>query len=90
MLIIDIIGLVAAVTSAIGFIPQIVKTHQTKSATDLSILMLTNYTLCSLAWVIYGGMTSEKFVLLSNLVGLIASIIMLWQKHLYTFIPEPK
>jgi len=45
--------------------------------------MLINYLICSLAWIIYGSYTDSMFVLVSNVVGLLSSIILIIQKKLY-------
>lgn len=82
-LIINISGFIASITSIIGLTPQIYKTYKTKSAHDLSSLMLWNYFICSLAWIIYGTYTDSSFVTYSNIIGLISSIISIIQKKYY-------
>ena len=82
-LIINISGLIASITSIIGLTPQIYKTYKTKSAQDLSSLMLWNYFICSLAWIVYGTYTGSNFVTFSNVIGLISSIISILQKRHY-------
>lgn len=81
--IINISGLIASITSIIGLMPQIYKTYQIKSAKDLSMAMLANYLICSLAWIVYGFYTSSSFVLYSNVIGLLSSIISIIQKIYY-------
>lgn len=76
-------GTFALITSFIGLLPQIYKSLKTKSTKDLSLLMLINYLICSLAWIIYGSYTDSMFVLVSNVVGLLSSIILIIQKKLY-------
>jgi MtN3 and saliva related transmembrane protein len=81
--IVNFCGLIATITSIIGLLPQIYKTYQTKSAEDVSMIMLANYLVCSLAWVIYGIGTHSNFVTYSNIVGLITSVISICQKRYY-------
>ncbi len=76
-------GFLALITSFIGLIPQIYKTYVTKSAKDISYLMLYNFLLCSISWTIYGYTTSSIFVLSSNIVGTITTIISILQKKYY-------
>lgn len=76
----DIFGTVAFITTLIGLLPQVYKTYVTKSADDLSMLMLINYFICSIAWIVYGNATESSFVIYSNYCGLITSIILIWQK----------
>jgi len=77
---IDITGIVASVTSVVGFLPQIYKNQQTKSVQDLSALMLFNFLICSLAWVIYGTLTDSLYVILTNVACLCASAFLMGQK----------
>jgi MtN3 and saliva related transmembrane protein len=76
-------GYVAFMTSLIGLLPQVYKTYLTKSTADLSALMLANYVLCSIAWIVYGCYQNSKVVLFSNVVGLIISLISIGQKYYY-------
>ncbi len=77
---IDLIGIIASVTSVVGFLPQIYKNQQTRSVSDLSALMLLNFFICSLAWVIYGGLTGSTYVLVTNVACLCASGFLMGQK----------
>ncbi len=83
MSLVYIFGLIATITSFIGLMPQIYKTYKTKSAQDLSMLMLVNYLICSSAWIGYGLYTSSEFVVYSNIVCLISSMISIFQKRYY-------
>ncbi|APF04145.1 TPA: SemiSWEET family transporter [Legionella pneumophila] len=76
-------GIVAFITSFIGLLPQIVKSLKTKSTEDLSMMMLVNYLVCSLAWIIYGSSTNSFFVTSSNVVGLIVSLLLILLKRRY-------
>ncbi|MDR2107018.1 MAG: hypothetical protein LBO73_00625 [Holosporaceae bacterium] len=76
-------GTVAAIASLIGLFPQVYKSYKTKSTVDVSMGMLINYLVCSVAWVIYGACTDSKFVLFSNIVGTIISLISVVQKRIY-------
>ncbi|MBI2706874.1 MAG: PQ-loop repeat-containing protein [Proteobacteria bacterium] len=77
---IDTIGIIASVTSVVGFLPQIYKNQQTKSVQDLSAWMLLNFLVCSLAWMIYGSLTDSFYVLLTNVACLCASGFLMGQK----------
>ncbi|WP_031563992.1 SemiSWEET family sugar transporter [Legionella wadsworthii] len=76
-------GTVAFITSFIGLLPQIIKSLKTRSTQDLSMIMLINYLICSLAWIIYGSGTNSFFVISSNIVGLIVSLILIFLKRYY-------
>tara|TARA_R110000868_G_scaffold116452_2_gene310055 strand:- start:3204 stop:3563 length:360 start_codon:yes stop_codon:yes gene_type:complete len=72
-----IFGSIAFFTSVIGLLPQIIKSLQTRSTHDISMLMLVNYLVCSIAWVVYGFYTESMFVLLSNVLGLMSSLLLI-------------
>jgi len=79
----NVFGTIALITTLIGLLPQVYKTYIVKSAKDLSMLMLINYLICSIAWIVYGSATESSFVTYSNYCGLITSIILIWQKLHY-------
>lgn len=83
MLMTTLFGSLAFITSVIGLLPQVVKTWQSRSAADVSMLMLINYSICSLAWIVYGGYSNSWFVLSSNVLGLISSLILIGLKWHY-------
>lgn len=76
-------GFIATITSFIGLFPQIYKTYKTKSAADISLLMLYNYLICTLAWIFYGLSIDSTFVIYSNLIGLFTVIVSITQKRYY-------
>ncbi|MEI6187158.1 MAG: SemiSWEET family transporter [Alphaproteobacteria bacterium] len=83
MNIVDLFGIIATITSFVGFIPQIYKTYKTKSAHDISKVMLYNFLGCSISWIVYGLYTGADFVIYSNVVGLITILISIFQKRYY-------
>lgn len=76
-------GCIAFITSFIGLLPQMLKAWQTRSTQDISMLMLVNYAVCSLAWIIYGQYTSSLAVTASNVIGLLTSLALIIQKKYY-------
>ncbi|MDR1391143.1 MAG: hypothetical protein LBI95_02105 [Holosporales bacterium] len=78
-----VFGGIAFATSVIGLVPQIYKSFKTKSTGDISMIMLWNYFVCSASWIIYGLMVNSSFVIWSNVVGLITSLISILQKRYY-------
>lgn len=82
-------GSIAFITSFIGLLPQIFKAIKTKSTHDISMIMLINYLVCSLAWIIYGSSTDSFFVLSSNVVGFIISLLLIVLKRRYDSRFEP-
>ena len=82
-LICDVFGYIALVTTIIGLIPQIYKTYRTKSANDLSSVMLWNCFVCAASWLIYGTIMKDKMVAISNIVALLTSIVLIILKRKY-------
>jgi MtN3 and saliva related transmembrane protein len=76
-------GGIALATSIIGLFPQVYKSYKTKSTEDVSMIMLINYLVCSIAWIIHGACTNSEFVVYSNVVGSILSVISIAQKIVY-------
>ena len=79
----EFFGYVALITTIIGLMPQVYKTYKTKSAKDLSSLMIWNCLICASAWLIYGIFIKDKMVAISNILALITSVILLIQKQKY-------
>ena len=76
-------GYIALITSLIGLLPQVYKAYLTKSTQDISLLMLLNYLLCSVAWIMYGYYQQALVVMLSNVAGLMISLLSITQKYYY-------
>jgi MtN3 and saliva related transmembrane protein len=76
-------GGLALVTSCVGLLPQVYRAYRTKSTRDISMLMLLNYALGSLAWLGYGLLNGAGFVSVANTACLTASLISMGQKIYY-------
>lgn len=80
MLIETFFGSIAFFTSVIGLVPQVIKAVKTKSTHDISMMMLINYLICSIAWIIYGSCSDSIFVLSSNVLGSLSSLTLIFLK----------
>jgi MtN3 and saliva related transmembrane protein len=80
---ITILGLVAASLTTFSFLPQMLKTWQTKSAKDVSFVMLICFNLGIFLWLIYGIYLSALPIILANAVTLFFNLIILWLKIRY-------
>ena len=76
-------GIIAFITSVIGLFPQIYKAIQTRSTSDISMLMLLNFLICSFSWIIYGAYSSSFYVEASNILGLVSCILLIALKYFY-------
>jgi MtN3 and saliva related transmembrane protein len=77
------IGFLAFFTSCISLIPQILRTYKTKSVEDLSFLMLLNFLVCSVSWVVYGMMLNAFSIWLTNIFMSLSSLFLLILKCKY-------
>ena len=77
---IEILGLVAGTITSVTFLPQVVKIWQTKSAKDLSLMMLLLLMLGVVLWLIYGLVIMNAAIIYTNSMVLTMSLIMLYFK----------
>ena len=77
---IEILGLTAGTITSITFIPQVVKIWKTKSAKDLSIVMLLLLIVGVSMWLSYGILVKDAAIIYTNSMVLAMSLIMLFFK----------
>jgi len=78
-----IIGLVAAICTTTSFLPQALKTIQTKDTSGISLSMYALFTFGTLLWLLFGFFTSNIPVTAANFVTLIFASIILFYKLKY-------
>lgn len=78
-----ILGLAAATLTTTAFLPQMFKTWQTKSAKDVSFVMLITFMIGLFLWLIYGIYLQSLPIILANSVTLFFNLIILWLKIKY-------
>jgi len=81
---IDVFGFLAALLTTIAFLPQLYKTWQTKSADDVSIIMLILFITGLICWIIYGIKINSTPILVANLITLIFNLSILILKITYS------
>lgn len=77
----DILGMTAGCISSITFLPQVIKTWKTRSATDISLLMFTFATISVIMWLVYGIILGNIPIIFTNAMVLLFSLIMLYLKY---------
>ena len=82
-MLIKIIGFLAAFTSTISLIPQVIQSFKTKSVNDLSIWMLWNFLFSSILWLVYGMMIASFAVISANFIMTLFSVWILILKFKY-------
>jgi len=80
---ITIIGLIAATCTTASFIPQAIKTIQTKDTSGISLRMYSLFSFGTLIWVLYGILSSNIPVSLANGITLVFALIILFYKLKY-------
>lgn len=80
---ITLLGLFAAILTTISFLPQMWKIWQTKSAKDVSFIMLITFMSGLFLWFIYGIILGAWPIILANGVTLSFNFIILWLKIKY-------
>ena len=74
------VGFFAGFLTTISFLPQVVKTWKTRSASDLSLGMFSVFSVGVLFWLAYGFLIQEPPMILWNSVTLIFVLAILVMK----------
>ena len=80
---IDFFGFSAAFLTTIAFLPQLYKTWKTKSAEDVSLIMLILFITGLICWIIYGIEINSVPFLFSNIITFIFNFSILILKLIY-------
>ena len=80
---IDFFGFLAAGLTTIAFLPQLYKTWQTKSADDVSLIMLILFITGLISWIIYGFKINSIPILVANIITFIFNFSILILKITY-------
>jgi MtN3 and saliva related transmembrane protein len=65
------LGYFAGTLTVASFLPQVIRTWQTQQTRDLSLGMFTLLTTASTLWIIYGAVTADWPIILTN-AGMVA------------------
>lgn len=65
----DIIGYIAAAIGTVLMLPQVIKSVRTKSAKDISSLMLAAYLLQCVLWDVYGFLLGAIPLMICNSIA---------------------
>lgn len=83
-MLVEIIGFVAAVLTTLAYLPQVIKTWKTKSASDLSLGLFLVLTSGVALWLIYGILIGNGPIIASNAITLLLTGAMLYFKIRYS------
>lgn len=77
------LGLVAGVLTTIAYLPQLIKTWQSKSADDLSWSMLIILCIGIILWLVYGFSVHDIPIVAANIVTFVLASVILVLKIRY-------
>jgi MtN3 and saliva related transmembrane protein len=80
---IDVLGLIAGTLTTIAFLPQLHKTWTSKSAKDVSSVMMITFCIGVFLWFVYGLAIHAMPVVVSNAVTLVLALLILVLKIRY-------
>ena len=80
---INLFGFLAALLTTIAFLPQLYKTWKTKSADDVSLIMLILFIIGLICWIIYGLKINSLPILVANIITFIFNFSILILKITY-------
>lgn len=63
---ITIVGLLAALASSIGYIPQVIRIYRTRQVRDIALGMCLLQSTSTLLWLIYGLLVFDSVIITSN------------------------
>ena len=81
---IDLFGFLAALLTTIAFVPQLYKTWKTKSADDVSLIMLILFIIGLFCWIVYGLNIGSFPILVANIITFIFNFSILILKITYS------
>tara|TARA_B100000579_G_C22715262_1_gene796584 strand:+ start:624 stop:905 length:282 start_codon:yes stop_codon:yes gene_type:complete len=85
---INLFGFSAALLTTIAFLPQLYKTWKTKSADDVSLIMLILFITGLICWIIYGLKINSMPILVANVITFIFNFSILILKINYSNFKE--
>lgn len=73
----DLVGYAAAILTTLAFIPQTLKSWQTRDLSGVSLGMYSLFTLGVACWLIYGILLDSWPIILANTVTIVLSGVVL-------------
>ena len=81
---IEFFGYFAAVLTTAAFLPQLIKTLNTKKADDVSLITLIMF-ICGVgSWIVYGYKISSFPILVANIITFLLNLFILISKIYYS------
>jgi len=80
---IDFLGLIAGTLTTIAFFPQLLKVWKSKSAKDVSLVMMITFCIGIFLWIAYGVAIGAMPIIVTNAVTLALALLILILKIRY-------
>lgn len=80
---INLLGLIAGTLTTIAFLPQLIKTWKSKSAKDVSLVMMITFCVGVFLWIVYGLAIEAMPIVVANVVTLALALLILILKIRY-------
>jgi MtN3 and saliva related transmembrane protein len=80
---IEYIGFAAAACTTLAFLPQVIKTYQSRSARDLSLGTFSILTSGLVLWLVYGLLVDDMPIILANFFTLLLAVSLLVMKFVF-------
>jgi MtN3 and saliva related transmembrane protein len=80
---VEFIGFMAALCTTLAFVPQALKTIETKDTSSISLWMYVIFTTGVFLWLVYGLQISNWPIIVANLATFTLASIILWFKLKY-------
>ena len=80
---IELIGIIAAVLTTVGFVPQLIKTLKTKNVEGISLTMYLIMFLGLLFWLTYGFLIDSFAIKFANIVSGVLVLSLMVLKVMY-------
>lgn len=80
MNLINILGFIAATFTTIAYLPQVIKTYKSRSASELSLGTFSMLTAGVLLWLVYGLLSNDPPIIFANFLTLILAASLLYMK----------
>ncbi len=79
----DWLGFVAGATMTVGFLPQVIRVYQLKSAHEISLLFTILFIIGLVFWLSYGIASGLLPIILWNSITLVLGVALLFAKLKY-------
>jgi len=69
-----VVGIIAALLTMFGFVPQVVKMRKTRSAEDVSGFTLIQFSIGGALWILYGTHLGDLIIVCANSISLVITL----------------